>query len=162
MLAHQESSWLPAQAFVSILAGYETTANALSFTVYCLSANPDKEACLLREVDAFGDDVPSYQDLESFPYLDAVLRESMRLYPPATSAGREASQDCTLAGQPPMRQARYCVMQHKPHVSMTSNSTRQTVLLEKQNAILLPCMFAEIALCMGLLCLPCFRAASKP
>ena len=102
MLAHQESSWLPAQAFVSILAGYETTANALSFTVYCLSANPDKEACLLREVDAFGDDVPSYQDLESFPYLDAVLRESMRLYPPATFAVREASQDCTLAGQPPM------------------------------------------------------------
>lgn len=87
------------QAFTSILAGYETSANAMAFTVHCLSANPDKQARLLMEVDAFGQRTPSYSDLEEgFPYLDAVLKESMRLYPPATFAVREAAQDQELAG----------------------------------------------------------------
>ena len=86
------------QAFTSLLAGYETTANALAFTLYCLSANRDKEASLLREIDAFGDSTPSYDDLERFPYVDAVLREGMRLFPPVTFAIREAEQDMVLAG----------------------------------------------------------------
>lgn len=90
---------LDAQAFTAILAGYETTANALTFTLYCLTANPDKQKHLLHEIDAFDGRIPSYDDLDDhFPYLDAVLREAMRLFPPVTFAIRSAEQDLTLAG----------------------------------------------------------------
>ncbi|KAK9803864.1 hypothetical protein WJX73_010382 [Symbiochloris irregularis] len=92
-------SFIDIMAFTGILAGYETTANALSFCVYCLSAHPGKLAPLLKEVDAFGDRLPQYEDLDlHFPYLDAALKESMRLYPPATFAVREANQDQVIGG----------------------------------------------------------------
>lgn len=54
-----------AQAFVLILAGYETTANALAFAIYLLSTNPAKRERLLAEVDAFGRDrAPTLRDLD--------------------------------------------------------------------------------------------------
>ena len=53
------------QAFVLILAGYETTANALAFAIYLLSTNPAKRERLLAEVDAFGRDrAPTLRDLD--------------------------------------------------------------------------------------------------
>ncbi len=53
-----------AQGFTFLLAGYETTANALAFTTYLLAANPDKEAVMIEEIDAFGRDAtPGYDDL---------------------------------------------------------------------------------------------------
>ena len=57
-----------AQAFTFLLAGYETTANALAFTTYLLACNPDKEAKMLQEIDAFGRDAaPGYDDLAKVP-----------------------------------------------------------------------------------------------
>ena len=54
-----------------MLAGFETTANAMSFTLYLLSANKPKEAKLLAEVDAFGRDrTPTYADLDKFQYVE--------------------------------------------------------------------------------------------
>jgi hypothetical protein len=54
-----------AQAYVLILAGYETTANALAFALYLLSANPGKRDALLAEVDGFGRArVPTLHDLD--------------------------------------------------------------------------------------------------
>jgi cytochrome P450 len=48
-----------------LLAGYETTASALAFTVYHVARNPDKEAKLLAEIDAFGRSrVPTLEDLD--------------------------------------------------------------------------------------------------
>ena len=55
---------ITAQGFTFLLAGYETTANALAFTTYLLAHNPDKEAKMIEEIDAFGRDVtPGYDDL---------------------------------------------------------------------------------------------------
>ena len=55
---------ITAQAFTFLLAGYETTANALAFATYLLAANPDKEAKMCEEIDAFGRDAtPGYDDL---------------------------------------------------------------------------------------------------
>ena len=55
---------ITAQGFTFLLAGYETTANALAFTTYLLAANPDKEAKMMEEIDAFGRDAtPGYDDL---------------------------------------------------------------------------------------------------
>ena len=47
-----------AQSFTFILAGYETTSNALAYTTYCLAMNPDVQERLIREIDdAVGDGV---------------------------------------------------------------------------------------------------------
>ena len=71
------------------LAGHETTANALSWTLYLLAKNPAARARLEAEVDALGR-VPSYDDLKQLPWTLAVVKEAMRLYPPAYILARRA------------------------------------------------------------------------
>ena len=63
-----------------ILAGYETTANALGFTLYLLAANPGAQDRLAAEVDAVlgASKHAGYQDLDRMPYMDACLREGLR------------------------------------------------------------------------------------
>ena len=90
---------LAAQAFIMMLAGYETTAAALAFTLFLLAAHPDKQQLLVDEVDSFSRDrAPGLGDLERMPYLDACLKEALRLYPPAPTHIREAARDCQLGG----------------------------------------------------------------
>lgn len=73
------------------LAGYETTANALTWTWYLLSQNAEAEVRLHEELErVLGLRPPSYADLPSLPYTRMVLEESMRLYPPAWAIGRFA------------------------------------------------------------------------
>eukprot|EP00951_Prasinocladus_malaysianus_P049287 scaffold668019_cov53-Prasinocladus_malaysianus.AAC.1 len=83
-----------------MLAGYETTANTLAFSLYNLSRFPEVEKSVLAEVDAFGrDKEPSLADLHggAFKYIEAVLYETLRMYPPATAtAVRTLSEDHTL------------------------------------------------------------------
>ena len=56
---------IAAQAFVFLLAGYDTTANALSFVTYLLAINPEKEEAMVAEIDAFGAGLtPTYDDLQ--------------------------------------------------------------------------------------------------
>ncbi|MEO1303040.1 MAG: cytochrome P450 [Myxococcota bacterium] len=77
------------------LAGHETTALALSNTLWLLSEHTDVEAKLLDEVRSLQDGF-SLEALESLSFLDAVLKESMRLYPPAWSVAREAKETTQL------------------------------------------------------------------
>lgn len=78
-----------AQSNTFILAGYETTANTLSFCIYNIARDPEVQRRLLQEVDQFGRDRRvTYQDLDKFPFIEAVVRESLRLYPPATILNR--------------------------------------------------------------------------
>jgi cytochrome P450 len=86
------------EAVTMMLAGHETTALTLMYTVYLLSRNPAVAARLQREVDALGGRAPTAADVASMPYLDAVLRESLRLYPPAYAFGREVIEPFTLGG----------------------------------------------------------------
>jgi cytochrome P450 len=89
---------IAAQSNTFILAGYETTANTLAFSVYLLCKHPDVQRQLLAEVDAFGTDVqPSLADLERLPYTSAVVNEALRLYPPGTFVTREARQDTQVS-----------------------------------------------------------------
>jgi cytochrome P450 len=82
-----------------ILAGHETTANALNFTWLLLAQNPDAEAKLHAELDAvLGGRAPTLADLKQLPYTEMVIKESMRLYPPAYSFGRMSIEDVTIAG----------------------------------------------------------------
>jgi cytochrome P450 len=81
------------------LAGHETTALALSWTWLLLSRSPIAAAKLRRELDeVLGDRPPTLEDLSSLPYAGHVIAESLRLYPPAWSMGREAREDLTLRG----------------------------------------------------------------
>ncbi|KIZ06916.1 cytochrome P450 [Monoraphidium neglectum] len=95
---------ITAQASTFILAGYETTANALSYAVYNIALSPRVQERLHAEIDAFGrtrqastcaaegprtHPAPvTHADLGEFPYAEAVVKEALRLYPPATLTSR--------------------------------------------------------------------------
>ncbi|BDA42788.1 Cytochrome P450 3A24 [Coccomyxa sp. Obi] len=89
-----------AQAFTFLLAGYETTASALAFTIYTLAKHPDKTEKLVKEVDSIGRQASiGPAELAEMPYLDACLKESMRLYPPGHITPREPlTEDFTVKG----------------------------------------------------------------
>ena len=79
------------EAMTIFLAGHETTANALTWTLYLLSQHPEVEQRIHAEIDAaLGRRLPSADDLAVLPYTRMVLAESMRLYPPAWIVGRRA------------------------------------------------------------------------
>lgn len=81
------------------LAGHETTANALTWTLYLLSQNPAAEAIFHAEVDqVLAGRLPTIEDLPMLPFTEQVLAESMRLYPPAWAIGRQATADHDLGG----------------------------------------------------------------
>jgi cytochrome P450 len=85
------------QVITIFLAGYETVANALSWTWYLLSQNPEAEARFHEEIDReLQGRVPSYDDIPRLRYVEMVLAESMRLYPPAWAMGRYALNDFSL------------------------------------------------------------------
>lgn len=89
-------------ATLSLLSiGYETTATALSLTVYYTAATPGTWAKLVSEVDAvLGGRDPTPADLaeDTLPYLSACLKEALRLAPPGALTIRQASTDLVLHG----------------------------------------------------------------
>ena len=87
------------EAITLFLAGHETTAIALSWTWYLLSENPAAAAKLHEELDrVLAGRAPTVEDLPRLEYANRVVLESMRLYPPAYAFGREALEDCEVAG----------------------------------------------------------------
>ncbi len=81
------------------LAGHETTAMNMTWTWYLLMEHPDVMARLKAEVDAaLGDRPAAMADLANLKYAEMVIKESMRLYPPAASVGREPIHDLELGG----------------------------------------------------------------
>ncbi len=81
-----------------LLAGHETTANALTWAWYELARNPDALARLQAEVDELGTRTLTIEDLPRLPWTLAVLEEAMRMHPPAYITGREAKEPVTVAG----------------------------------------------------------------
>lgn len=82
-----------------LLAGHETTASTLGWTLYLLDQNPDVLARLRAEVlDVVGDRTPGYADLERLTYTSMVLQETMRLYPPVWQLSRNAQGDDEIGG----------------------------------------------------------------
>ncbi len=79
------------------LAGHETTSQALTWTWYLLSQHPEIEARLHAELaDVLGGRSPTPAD--ALPYTDAVLQESMRLFPPVTTLARVTTAPIELGG----------------------------------------------------------------
>lgn len=85
------------EAVTLFLAGHDTTANTLNWTWYLLAQNPEIEAKLHNEIDTvLGGNLPTLADLRRLPYAEMVIKESMRLFPPAYFFGRVAVDDVEL------------------------------------------------------------------
>lgn len=87
------------ETITMLLAGHETTALALTWTWFLVSRHPEVAERLEAEVDALGRP-PVIDDLPRLPITERVVKESLRLYPPAYSFGREALEDDEIAGWP--------------------------------------------------------------
>ena len=87
------------EALTLLVAGHETTANALAWTWYLLSQNPEAEAKLHDELDGvLRGQLPTFEDVARLPYTAGVFSESLRLYPPAWAIGRRALGDYEIGG----------------------------------------------------------------
>jgi cytochrome P450 len=81
-----------------LLAGHETTALTLSWALYLLAQNAEEEEKLHEEVDELAGRLPGVSDLPSLTFVESVIKETMRLYPPAWSVARTAIADFELEG----------------------------------------------------------------
>ncbi|MEX0620864.1 MAG: cytochrome P450 [Solirubrobacterales bacterium] len=82
-----------------MLAGHETTSNALSWTWGHLSLNPSARARLFDEVDSvLGDRVPTMEDVDLLPWTRACVEEAMRITPPVWMVGRKSLVDDEING----------------------------------------------------------------
>lgn len=82
-----------------LLAGHETTANALAWALYLLSLHPRVARAVREEaVDALRGRTPTADDLERLPYTRAVVSEALRLYPPVPFLERDVLEDDHAGG----------------------------------------------------------------
>ncbi|KAF6751312.1 cytochrome P450 [Ephemerocybe angulata] len=92
-------SELLAQISTLTFAGMDTTSNALARILHLLSENQDVQDRLREEItvayEEHGGDL-DYETLTSLPYLDAICRETLRVYPPVPNLGRQTRQDIML------------------------------------------------------------------
>ncbi|WP_262178080.1 cytochrome P450 [Haloarcula laminariae] len=84
-----------------LLAGHDTTALTLTYTWFLLSEHPEVERRVHEELDeVIGDDRPGMEHVRELDYLEWVIQEAMRLYPPVYTIFREPTEDVTLSGYP--------------------------------------------------------------
>ncbi|GLH10351.1 Probable cytochrome P450 6d4 [Gryllus bimaculatus] len=90
---------ISAQAIVFFFGGFETVATALCFTTVILSHHPEIQKKLRVEIDEVMETTggtPTYEAIQGMKYLDAVISEVLRLYPPAPSTDRICVKDTLL------------------------------------------------------------------
>jgi cytochrome P450 len=98
---HMTDEQVREEVITLFTAGYDTTALALTWTFYLLSLHRDAEERLLAEVrGVLNGRAPTLDDLQAMHYTDWVLKEAMRLYPPAPFYPREAIEATELGGYP--------------------------------------------------------------
>ncbi|CAF3964027.1 unnamed protein product [Rotaria sordida] len=82
------------QALVFLVAGYETTSVLLSFFFYVMATEPVIQEKVYNEIhQELGDDEVTYEKLNQLQYVDMVINETLRIYPPFTRFERVASKD---------------------------------------------------------------------
>ncbi|MGH8427866.1 MAG: cytochrome P450 [Gammaproteobacteria bacterium] len=96
-----------------LIAGHETTALAITWSLYCLGRNPEAERKLHAELDAAlaPGEAPGYDDLNRLEWTRQVVQEAMRLYPPSWGIGRENRKPFTLGGYRIRRHSQIMMMQ---------------------------------------------------
>ncbi|MEV6953380.1 cytochrome P450 [Streptomyces sp. NPDC051183] len=94
-----DATELREQVLIFLLAGHETTATSLAFSLHLLARHPELQTRAREEVSrVLGDRAPQASDLDRLPYLTQVLKEAMRLYPAAPVIGRQAVAACDIGG----------------------------------------------------------------
>lgn len=92
-------SLLRDEAITTFFAGHETSARLMTFTWYALAANPQVADRLHEELDTvLGTEAVTLEALHHLPYTMQVLKEALRLYPPAPYYVRDAIEDDTMNG----------------------------------------------------------------
>jgi len=87
------------QLLTFLVAGHDTTALTLTYAWFLLGHHPDVQGQLHAELDeTLGTEEPTPEDLFELPYLDDVLTETLRLYPPAFTTFRQPTRPVTLGG----------------------------------------------------------------
>lgn len=76
-----------------IVAGHETSSSGIAWCLHCLSNNIEAQELLRDEIRGLGTDSPDMEQIKSLKYLDYVVREGLRLYPPIPSTSRVAMKD---------------------------------------------------------------------
>ncbi|KAJ3480225.1 hypothetical protein NLI96_g8501 [Meripilus lineatus] len=82
-----------AQIPTFFIAGHETTAGAVTWCLFALSQDKIRQQKLREELLSVSTDTPTMDELMSLPYLDNVLRETLRRHPPVTNSVRQATKD---------------------------------------------------------------------
>ena len=88
------------EAMTLFLAGHETTANALAWTLWRLALHGDARERAVQEVDrVLGGRLPTPDDLRALPWTLQVIKEAMRLHPPVYMMGRRSTRAVELGGR---------------------------------------------------------------
>jgi cytochrome P450 len=89
------------EAMTLFIAGHETTALGVTYMLRLLAENPATYDRVVAEVDAaLGGRAPTYADVERLPFTAAVVRETLRLYPPVWTSARQSTSAVVIAGVP--------------------------------------------------------------
>ena len=87
------------QLLTLLIAGHDTSTTLLAWALYLMGRHPDVMARARLEVDAFlGPELPTLQSVQNLHYLDRVIQETMRLYPPIHIGNRRALTDLDFQG----------------------------------------------------------------
>ncbi|KAF7726609.1 hypothetical protein EC973_008573 [Apophysomyces ossiformis] len=89
------------QVVTFLIAGHDTTANTIAWTLYELARNPDVEAKVLQEIVNCGithDKYPTTDQISNLKYLHQVLKETLRMYSPVRSLTKYCQKDCVVPG----------------------------------------------------------------
>ena len=96
----QSAEQLRDEMVTMLLAGHDTTALTLTYTWYLLSEHPSARERVHEEIESVVDGRPTMDDVKEFEYLEWVIDEAMRLYPPVYTIFREPTTDVELTGYP--------------------------------------------------------------
>ena len=94
----QSAEQLRDEVVTMLLAGHDTTALTLTYTWYLLSEHPSARERVHEELDSVVDGRPTMDDVQEFEYIEWVINEAMRLYPPVYTIFREPTENVELAG----------------------------------------------------------------
>ncbi|WP_185806988.1 cytochrome P450 [Bacillus sp. HMF5848] len=106
------------QVLTMVIAGHETTANALSWVWFALSQNQDVEGKFHAELDTvLQKQQLSFDSVKSLPYTKQIFQETLRLYPPAWMILREAKEDVDISGHTFKKGAAFLISPYVLHRS---------------------------------------------
>ncbi|MGQ3413706.1 cytochrome P450 [Natrinema sp. LN54] len=113
-----QESWTKAEirdeVVTLLLAGHETTALMLAYTAYLLGLNPDIRSQAINEIDK-NEPQNSGKPFQQYNLLDHILKESLRLYPPAYAIFRQPTEDVILSGHKISEGTLLCLSQWVTH-----------------------------------------------